>query len=379
MELAGSLMAVRGYAHGETQAAHERARTLCENGSDTAELAWVLRGLAAFHVTRGELDRAIEVAERVLAIGEKTRDDALVILGHLHACMARYYQGLFAASLSGCERVIALYDPARHGGLALRTSTDPGVVARAIASWNLLQLGHPERALARAREAVVLARTLAHPFSLAFALLFETLVHWMRRDHRAQQERAAEVIALSEAQGFPLWLGVGRAADGNARAALGPGPEVVAEVMQGLAVAAGTGNQGGMSGILVLLAETHAAVGQHADALRVVETALAIAAQSRQPYFDTELQRLKGEALLVTQPDGHAEVERIFRRALEVARAHEARLFELRAAVSLARLLGSQGRTSEARTELAPVYAWFTEGFDTRDLQDAKALLDDLA
>jgi len=203
-------------------------------------------------------------------------------------------------------------------------------------------------------------------------------VHRFRRDDRAQHERVAEAIALSQTQGFRLWLGAARAFRGAARAASGAGAEALTEVLDGLALAAGGGSPASAPGLLGLLAETHAAAGQRAEALANVETALAVAAQTGGHFFDAELHRLKGEILLAAQPGIAAEAEALFCRALEIARAQEARSFELRAATSLARLLRAQGRANEAHAVLAPVYAWFTEGFDTRDLIDAKALLDEL-
>ena len=251
--------------------------------------------------------------------------------------------------------------------------------APGVAGWALSYMGHLDRALERAREGVALARTLAHPFSLAFARFMETLVHRMRRDPTAQQESAADVIAIGDAQGFPLWRGVGRVYHGQACVRIGEGATALAEIAEGLALAAGTGNRGGTPGILWSLADAQHAAGQYAEALGTVDGALAMAASTGQHFFDSGLYHLKGELLLAIGPASAPEAEALFRRAIEIARAQEAKTFELRATTSLARLWQGQGKPGEASALLTPVYAWFTEGVDTPDLVEAKALLDALS
>jgi len=177
--------------------------------------------------------------------------------------------------------------------------TDQGIGALDYSAWNLWHLGQPDAALARARETVTLARRLSHPFSLAYALFFETVVHWYRRDVAAVRERATEVIALSEAQGFPLWLGLSRVLHAWAGILAG-NAGALPEIMDGLALAAETGNQSGAPGILMMLAEAQQAAGQFAEAQGTVGTALALAAQTGQSYFDADLHRLDGDLLLAT-------------------------------------------------------------------------------
>ena len=254
---------------------------------------------------------------------------------------------------------------------------DPGVAALGYAAWNLWQLGWPDRALARAREAVVLAHELGHLFSLGQALLFETCVHWLRRDVTATREGAAKTIALGEAyDGLALFVGLGRTF--HAATPIAGREPVVADVLTGFALAAKTANQLGASLCYGLLGEVYVATGQLADARRAVETGLAVAAQAGGAFWDADLHRLQGEIVLATGGTP-ANAATLFHRALGIARAQQAKSFELRAATSLARLLRDQGRAVEARDLLAPLYGWFTEGFDTRDLREAKALLEELA
>jgi len=263
--------------------------------------------------------------------------------------------------------------------MAVKYGVDQGVNALGYAGWGLWHLGYPDRALERAREAVGLAGTLDYPYTLGMALFYESVVHWFRGDPAAQVRTAEEAIALSEAQGFPLWLGLAKVFRGAARAVAEADAVAVAEISEGLTLAAGTGAQAGAPGLFALLAQAQQAVGQLAEAMVAVETGLAIAGQTDQPLSDAELHRAKGELLLAAPAGGTAEAEALFRHALEIARAQRARSLELRAVTSLARLLRDQRRHAEARDVLAPVYGWFTEGFDTADLVEAKALLHELA
>jgi predicted ATPase len=380
MALGGTLMAARGYAHAETEAAYERARALCEAAGDSATLAWVLLMLANIYTNRGEPDRSVMHTERLLAVSDETRDRSLVLHGHNIAALAKHYQGCFAASLAHAERVITLYDPARDRWRAFHhgNPNDPCVGALGFAAWNLWYLGHADRSLGRAREGVTLARTLDEPFNLAFALFLETQVHQWRRDWRAQRERATEVIAVADVQGYPLLRGAGRMYHGLARVNAGEGADALTEVAEGLALTAETGTMGGTPGGLLAVADGQRAAGQPAEALGTVERGLAVATETGQHLLDAGLYHLKGELLLVTDPASSAEAEALFCRALDIARAQEAKSFELRAATSLAQLWQRQGKRAEARALLGPVYAWFTEGFDTGDLVEAKALLDEL-
>src|SRR6185295_13107796 len=273
-------------------------------------------------------------------------------------------------------RAIALYDPVQHHGLARVLGNDQGISALSYSAQNLWYLGQADAALARACEAVTLARKLDDPFTLAFALFFETHLHVLRRDVAAHLDRAAELIALSQAQSFPLWLGLGRVYHAAARVTQGD-PSALAEIMEGLALVAETGTQLGAPGIFAVLAEAQRAAGQLAEAQGTVATGLAVAAHTGQPFFDAELHRLDGDLILATGGTADEAAAR-YHRALAIAREQGARSFELRAATSLARLWRDQGKRAEARDLLAPIYEWFTEGFDTRDLIDAKALLIEL-
>jgi len=223
---------------------------------------------------------------------------------------------------------------------------DQGVSALNYSAWNMWHLGQADAARMRAREAVALARRLNDPFSLAFALLYETVVHALRRDVTAQLERAAETIALSEAQGFPFWLGLGRAFHAGARVAAGH-PDAFPEMLEGLALVAETGNQLHAPEIFLYLAEAQQASGHVAEAQGTVATALAVAAQMGQSFFDADLYRLDGDLLRALGGPADEAAAR-YHRALAIARKQGARSLELRAPVA---------RSGQARRSARPTCA----------------------
>jgi class 3 adenylate cyclase/tetratricopeptide (TPR) repeat protein len=370
-----SLVAVRGYSHAEVEAASERAAVLADAAGDAARLGIARTGLAIVYFMRGEVERGRALLAEVLAAAKARGDRQQLFIGHAALSGPEFVQGKFASSLAHCEQAIALYDSEQRHGLA-RVFNDQAIVAVDYAAWNLFIVGHPDAALGRAREAVALARRINHPFTVAYALWYETVVHWLRQDLAAQRERAAEVISLSEAQGFPVWLGLGRAYHAAARVMQGD-PYALPEIMEGLALAAETRQRFGIPALFLLLADAQQAGRQIDAAQGSVATGLAVAAQTGQPFFDADLHRLDGDLLLAS--GGAAdEAATLYHRALDIAREQGARSFELRAATSLARLLHDQSKRAEARDLLAPVYGWFTDGFDTGDLIEAKALLDEL-
>jgi class 3 adenylate cyclase/tetratricopeptide (TPR) repeat protein len=358
--LATSVIKTRSLAHPDFEAVIERAEVLCEAIGDRAQLVWVLASRANYHVFRGELDRGIALAEQGLELARQTGARAPLVNPRSVLGQALFYRGNFAASLEHLRQAAA---------------GEP-VVSVAWCSW---LLGYPDRALQQVREAVELERLRS--LNLGEVLVSETVVHWMRGDAACQQEAAREVIALGGATD-PFMRGVGGAFHAAAVAAAGAGEMALAEITDALAQAAGTGSQAGAPVLIQLLATVQQAAGQSAEALATLEMALAVSAQTGQPFHDAELNRLKGEITLIESGESSGEREDIaetcFRRALEIARRQEAKSLELRAATSLARLWQHQGKRDAACALLAPVYGWFTEGFDTRDLKDAKALLEEL-
>jgi predicted ATPase len=246
-------------------------------------------------------------------------------------------------------------------------------------SWSQWALGFPAQALARSHEALTLARDVSHLYSLSFALVLAGVLHQFRREVQATQEQAEAMIALSTAQGFPLLLAWGTIVRGWALAVQGQGEEGLAQIRQGLAAYRATRAELHQPYLLGLLAEAYGQAGQPEAGLAALAEALGLVDKTGERYWEVELHRLKGELLLAVSPAHHAEAAICYHRALNVARRQQAKSLELRVAMSLARLWRHQGKRAEAYELLVPIYGWFTEGFDTADLQEAKALLEALA
>jgi predicted ATPase len=294
------------------------------------------------------------------------------------------------------EQALALYDLQQHRSYASLYGQDPGVDCRAWAADTLWYLGYPDQALRQGQQALTLAQELSHPFSLAFALYHAAVGHQFRREVSLAHERAEALLALAREYEFPLWLACGTIPWGWVLAEQGRGEEGVAQLRQGLVALRATGADCWRTVLLATQAEVHGKVGQAAEGLSVVAEALAAADKTGERFWEAELYRLKGELTLAQfrvqtsqesqltdlrslPPDPQAEAEGCFLKGIEVARKQQAKSWELRARTSLARLWQHQGKKAEAHAMLAEIYGWFTEGFDTKDLQEAQALLDELA
>jgi predicted ATPase len=252
----------------------------------------------------------------------------------------------------------------------------------------LWHLGYPDQALQRVHESITQAHNFAHPFSLAYAFVLAGWLHQFCRERRAVQERAEAAIALATEQGFPEPLAWGMIQRGWALAEQGQAEEGIAQIRQGLDIVQKIGSRAMLPYLLALLAEAYGNARQAEEGMTVLAEALSIVQSSRERQYEAELYRLKGELTLarssvqslassVTNPQ--AEAEACFHKAIEIARRQQAKSLELRAVMSLSRLWRQQGKRDEARQLLAGIYAWFTEGFDTKDLQEANALLEELA
>jgi predicted ATPase len=261
----------------------------------------------------------------------------------------------------------------------LTRDNDPGVSCRSHAALLLWLLGYPEQALARLHEALALAHELPHPYSLAHARCWAAYVYQFRWDVPAVHEQAEAAVALSIEQGFPFWAAAGTILRGWALAMQGQGEAGMAQVCQGIAAYRATEAPLLVAYYCTLLAEVSAHLGHPEDGLQALVEAHTLMEQQEERYWEAEVCRLRGVLLLRQPGASQAEAEACFQQALDVARRQEAKSLELRAAMSLARLWQQQCKRAAAYELLAPIYGWFTEGFDTADLKDAKALLAELA
>jgi predicted ATPase len=338
-----------------------------------------LWGLWVMHLLRGELRKAYELGEQLLRLVQSTHDPALLLYARFALGNTSYWMGEFLPAREHYEIAITLYDPERHRPLAFRYGgADARVYCLSNAAITLWHLGYPDQALKRGNEALALAQGLSHPHSLVFAEFFVGILRQYRREARAAQETTEGAIALSAEHGLTDWLAWATSLRGWAMAEQGRSEEGNAHIQEGLAATRATGADLWRPYFLCLLAEACRERGRLDDGLSALRDALAAADENEIRFYEAETHRLKGELLLMRDDSNVLEAESCFQRAIEIARKQSAKSLELRATMSLARLLAKQGRRDEARTMLADIYNWFTEGFDTADLIDAKALLKEL-
>jgi predicted ATPase len=378
LALGDALGTVKGYAVPEVEKTVTRARELCQHLGETPQLFPVLFRLWLFYFNRGEHQTAHELAKQQMRLAQSVQDQYLLSLAHGALGGTFYVLGELTSARTHLEQAIALYDPQKHPRSTVNPA-DPRVDCLSYASRTLWNLGYPDQALKRSHEALDLAAGLSHPFSLAFALGVAASFHLLRREGTLARERAEAVITLSTEQGFPYWLAAGTMVRGGALAEQGQVEEGIAQMQQGLAAFQAIGAETGRIGYSPMLAAAYAKVGRVEEGLSVVAEAMALVDKTGMRLGEAGLYVLKGWLLLARSGENQAEAEACFRRALNVARHQSAKSVELRAVMSLSRLWQTQGKKDEARQMLAEIYGWFTEGFDTKDLQEAKALLEELS
>ena len=370
--LGAVLIASKGSAAPEAGQAYARALGLWEQLGSSAEFLEVPYGQSLYLAFRGELDRAQSLAEDLFRLSAQRNDAAGLVRGHLAFGRNLMFIGRFASSRSHLEEGLALYDPISHHPLGRGAGTRPGVVAQGYLGNVLFSLGYPEQALARSNAAIAEARRLAHPSSLAGCVTPGCVLLSLVGDNAALGERADELAAVAAAQGFSFWRALAAIYRGWVKVKNGDVAEGISLLRSGSAAYLATGAELWMPHNTTLLAWACEIAEEIEESLTLLDNALQIVERT----VAAEVNRYKGRLLL---RQGHTEAaEELYHKALSIAEEQEAKLWELRAAVSLARLHRDQGRRAEAHDLLAPVYGWFTEGFGTPDLKDAKALLDEL-
>jgi TOMM system kinase/cyclase fusion protein len=376
--LGPALMALKGQAAPEVEHAYARARELCQQLGDTPQLFPVLVGLWRFYAVRGVVQTALELGEQLLRLAQRVQDPAQLLVAHQALAATLSHHGEYARAHTHAEQGFALYDSQQHNGPLFLYGIHPGVNCLLYMAHNLWHLGYPEKSRQQFHAALTQAQDLSHAFTLAHALFSVTMGHQLRRDGRTMQERAETLIAFCMEQGASLYLAWATILRGWALATQGQMTESLAQLRQGLATARAMGAELLVPYFLALLAEACGHAGQADEGLHLLTEALAVADHNAERWYKAELYRLQGELLLAQSPHQHTDAEACFRHALALAGTQHARSWELRAAMSLSRLWQQQGKRANARELLAPVYGWFTEGFDTADLQEARALLEEL-
>jgi adenylate cyclase len=359
-------------------AAFARARELCQQLGKPSQLCRVLGELSIFYYVRAEHQRARELGEEALSLALRAKDPQLVAVSHWHLGFILFSLGEYTSARAHLKQMISFYEPHQHHyPLVFLHGADGGLSALAYDACCLWCLGYPDEALRKSQEALTLARELDHPFSLADVLCYGgCLFNKMRRDVDALKDNAEELVRLSFEKGFAGWLPIGTYFRGEALAMLGQVQEGIAQMCEGMAASQSIGERCHMSGVLRSLAEAYAKAGQFERAVTTLDEALLLVEQTDERHWEAELYRLRAELLLIQGDD--AEAEASLQGAIEVARRQNAKSWELRATTSLARLWQEQGKQDEAREVLAGIYGWFTEGFATTDLMEAKALLGEL-
>jgi class 3 adenylate cyclase/predicted ATPase len=370
-----ALISVKGWGAPEVERASTRARELCERLGDPPELFSALGAVWNVRFIRAELRRALEDAQQLLRRAESSHDPALLLSAHRTLGETLFHMGELPLAREHHEIALSL---GNHKRPLAATVIDEEVCDLSCMAWIQWHLGYPDQALKSCHEAVETAQALSHPHSIAFAYGYAIHVHRLRRQVEALREINEREFALSSEYGIADFLALAIGFRGWGLAMQGH-EEGIALIEECVASSRVTGLKVFRPHQLCMLAEACGEVGRFDRGLEALTEALTIADEDEDRYCEAETYRLKGELLLKQSDSNVGEAGNCFRRAIEIARKQSAKSWELRATMSLARLLVQQGRCAEARTMLAEIYNWFTEGFDTADLKDAKALLDELA
>jgi len=389
--LGTALLVTKGPPAAEVEQTYSRAWQLRHQlyAGETAQIFPILYERWGHDMTRGKPQTALQLAEEFFQLAQRQHDPAMIVA---HRCVgwSSTAMGELVAARPHFEQIAALYNVEQHRPLALEYVIDPGPAGLCFGAFDLWLLGYVEQARRWSDRALVLAREGAHAFTLAYTLIFSSWFHHFCQEWAIAQEQVDELIAICTKQGLASLLAWGTIIHSWALAEQGHDEAGIAQIRQGLAAARAAGTEAFRTYHLTLLAEAYHMVGEPEAGLAALAEALAQVEQTGERFWEAEIYRLKGQLLLtmegagcshgVTEEMQNAEsAEGCFLTAIEIARRQEGKSLELRATVSLARLWQQQGKNDQARRMLADIYGWFTEGFDTVDLQQANALLQDLS
>jgi predicted ATPase len=363
----------------DVERAYARARELCQQVEDTPKLFPVLRGLIVYYQGREQLQTAYQLAEQLIRLAQSQPDPTHLLLAHYELGRLLFLRGEPAAAHTHHTQALAIYTPHEHRALALRYGIDPGVSSCSFLLMELWQLGYPDQAMQHSQVARTLAQEVSHPHSLVQVLFWAAILHQCRREARVAYELATASTTLATEQGFALRLAQGTVLHGWSVTMQEQGEAGITKLRRGLAAYLAIETKTLQAYFLGLLAEAYGKGGHPEEGLRTLAKAMAVMDITELRFYEAELYRLKGQLLLQQSPENQSEAESCFHQAISIAQNQSAKSWELRAATSLARLWQKQNKREEARELLEPVYGWFTEGFDTADLIDAKALLDELS
>jgi DNA-binding winged helix-turn-helix (wHTH) protein/predicted ATPase len=403
------LQATKGYSVPEVKQVYTRARELCRQLGETPQLFPVLWGLCAFSFVRAELQQARELGEQCLRLAQHTQAPELLVNAHHALGQVLYYLDEAPLARKHFEQCLALYDSQKHNPRVSGFVQDPGVTSLGHLAHILWRSGYPDQALKSIDKALTLAQELSHPLSLVYALNMATIQHLHRREAQLVQERAKDLMALSDEHELPFFWAAAVGYHGWALAEQGEVEEGIKQLRQSITAKHAIGSEMARPFWLALLAEAYGKAERIEEGLRVLAEALTLVDETGERVSEAEPHRLKGELTLqkfqvsdsmFQVQTGHRsqvqsrkskkanspslisspqqEAEACFLKAIDISQKQQAKSLELRATTSLARLWQQHGKRNEARDTLAKVYNWFTEGFDTKNLQEAKTLLAEL-
>lgn len=395
--LGASLVATKGYAAAEVEAAYIRALALCQQMGETPRLFPVLWGLWAVYAVRAQHRKALELGEQLFDVAQRQQDPAFLIQAHWAVAQPALFLGDFTRAQEHFTQALTLYDPQKHSPAqspVFRAGQDPGVNALAMGARIPWFLGYPDQALTRVYTALSLAEELRHPLSLGYALGAVGIIHHLRREGPGARERGEAAIALCREHGLLFYQALGLMWQGWGMTEQGEWEEGIALMQEGFATWRALGAEIGLTHYLTSLVEAYAKAGRIAEAKTVLAEAFSLVEKNDERFYEAELYRLKGELTLQKlsvvsnqlsatnpkslTPNPQLEAEACFLKAIEIARKQQAKSLELRAALSLSRLWQRQRKRQEAHRRLSAIYYWFTEGFETVDLHEAKILLETL-
>ncbi len=370
-----SAASYRGYAAPEVEQTYRRARELCQQLGNTTDLFPVVRGLCTFYIVRDDQTTARELAEQCLRLAQESQRADYLMEGHTALGYTLGYLGEFEASLKQLEHCLTLYESQRGKPLAFLTPQDSGVACLTFSAFVLWLCGYPDQALRRTQDALTLAQQLEQPFNLAYAHTYKATCHQWRREPQEAASHSRAAIQISTEHGFGVWLCASTIQLGIALGNLGQPQEGIALLVPALAAWRAGGAELMRPHFLAWLAEIYRAAGQLDKALAAIAEGLEHLEEYSERIYASVLYRLRGELMLGQSGGAQEAAAADFLRAIEIARAQQAKSLELQATMSLYKLRSKQGRGEESRAALAALYNWFTEGFETADLQEAKALL----
>jgi predicted ATPase len=373
------LMNTQGMFSPEAGEAYTRAYALCQRVEEPPQYFQVLRGLCRFHRTQAQLCTAEALSQRLFQLAQRQHNAVLLLESHLAMGVVAFYRGDLIAARAHLEQSIGLCDTPQLPTPLFPSGYESGAIHGAWFALILWLLGYADQAQQRSQKALARAQQVGYTPGLGLVGIYASMLSQFRREAAATRAHAEALMTAAAAQGFGYRVEQGHILRGWALALQGDAAAGVALIRQGLAVTEGSGLKVFRPYRLALLAEAYGQVGQPEAGLEVLAEALTLVAATEERCWEAELYRLKGALLLQLPNPDVSQAEACFQQALDIARSQQAKSLELRAALSLSCLWQQQGKRAAARDLLEPIYDWFTEGFDTLDLQEAKALLEELS